>query len=171
MAARRKRVSLTDEEPVLVGNLSDRDKRGRFQTGNPGGPGRKVGPYKAALNRAATPAAISKVLKKMIGLAKIGDVAAAGLVLRYSLPMPPKEEPGEHFDLPEIKSAADLPQASEAIMTALSAGRVSPPAAHVAAVLLETWRKGFEALELERRIKALEELQELEGRKNATWDE
>jgi hypothetical protein len=65
---------------------------GRFARGNPGGPGnpfaRKVGQLRAALLRGVKSGDVKAVIVALLGKAKAGDVAAAKLVLAYTLGEP-----------------------------------------------------------------------------------
>lgn len=62
-----------------------RDRRGRFTKGNGGGPGQRVAKLREALLRAVTPVDMAAMVKKLITMAKGGDVPAAKLVIERVL--------------------------------------------------------------------------------------
>ncbi len=82
---------------------SGRDSRGRFAKGNPGVPGNpfagRVAALRAALLRRATEADVAAVADRLLAKARKGDLAAAKLVLSYSLG-PPAEcvDPGSRSE-------------------------------------------------------------------------
>jgi hypothetical protein len=69
-----------------------RGSDGRFAKGNPGGPGnphaRQVARLKSALHEALTEEGIAAVARAMLEKAQEGDVAAARLLLEYSIGKP-----------------------------------------------------------------------------------
>jgi hypothetical protein len=69
-----------------------RAPNGRFLPGNPGGPGnpfvKQVAALKGALYESLTPHDIRAIMQKMRDRALAGDVAAARLVLEYTLGRP-----------------------------------------------------------------------------------
>ena len=71
--------------PSQNGPNGDRDTRGRFVKGNPGGPGnplaKKANQLRVALSRAVTVADVRAIAKRMIEAALGGDVQAAKLIL------------------------------------------------------------------------------------------
>ena len=75
--------------PSLNGPNGERDTRGRFRPGNSGGPGnplsRKANQLRVALSKAVTVADVRAIAKKMIDLAKGGDIQAAKLVYDRAL--------------------------------------------------------------------------------------
>ena len=62
---------------------TDRDERGRFLPGNPGGPGRppNTREHRAAMVQAVTPKDIAAIMQALVDRAKAGDVQAAKIVL------------------------------------------------------------------------------------------
>jgi len=73
---------------------TDRDSRGRFTAGNKGGPGnpfaRKSAALRQALLDAVTPEDLQGIVRQLIQKAQEGDVAAARLVLSYTVGKPDK---------------------------------------------------------------------------------
>ena len=70
----------------------DRGPDGRFLPGNPGGPGNplaaQVAKLRAALYDALAEGDIKDIVRALLGRAKQGDVAAAKLLLSYTLGKP-----------------------------------------------------------------------------------
>ena len=77
----------TDDEGKESGG--DRDARGRFLPGNPGGPGnphaKHTADFKAAILQALTPKDMGKIVTKLVTLACDGDVPAAKELLNRVL--------------------------------------------------------------------------------------
>src|SRR5436305_1991714 len=71
---------------------SGRGPNGRFTKGNPGGPGnpfaRQVAAMRQEFLKAASKEDIAEIARAMIAKAKEGDVAAAKVVLQYTLGKP-----------------------------------------------------------------------------------
>ena len=129
---------------------------GRFQAGNPGGPGRPAGSRNAAtllLDQMADGAA-SDVLQKMIEAAKGGDMRAAELILSRVWPV--RKGRSVSLNLPAIKSAGDVVAAIGLVADAVGAGEVTPEEGHAVAGILEAKRKAIEMVDLENRVWALE---------------
>ena len=75
---------MPDQPSTNGDNGRDRDERGRFTTGNSGGPGnpyaRRVAQLRSALIACVTDDDLQQVASAMIAAAKGGDVAAARLL-------------------------------------------------------------------------------------------
>src|SRR4051812_17594013 len=73
-------------------NETGRDERGRFTRNNKGGPGNPFARRVAALRQAGVNAVseedLAEIIVEMVECAKDGDVAAARLVLSYTLGKP-----------------------------------------------------------------------------------
>jgi hypothetical protein len=93
------------------GNGGSRDERGRFVTGNPGGPGNPLGgavaKLRAALVEAVTPDAMRDIARGLIARAKRGDTAAAQLLFRHILGRPLEFDILERIERLEADAAAD----------------------------------------------------------------
>lgn len=83
----------------------DRDARGRFRKGNPGGPGnpmaKKVGRLRAELIRSVTLAEVRKIAKGLIQAAIDGDVSAAKLLFDRLFGPPVQADYEERIDILE----------------------------------------------------------------------
>ena len=79
------------EAPSLIG-ANGRDSHGRFIRGNPGGPGnpfgQRVAQLRSALFLAVSAADLRALVRKLLQLAKGGDVQAAKVVLNRLLGPP-----------------------------------------------------------------------------------
>jgi hypothetical protein len=128
-------------------------KTGRFEPGNAGRP-------PGARNK--TTVALESLLagegealtRKAIELALGGD----GVVLRACLDriLPLRRGRPVTFPLPPLGSAADLPEALNAVLAAVAEGAVTPDEGVSLAQIIETRRRALETQELEARIAALE---------------
>lgn len=129
----------------------------KFTPGRSGNPG---GRPKGALNKTtlATQALLDgeaeALTRKAVELAKAGNPMALRLCLERVLP--PRKDRPINFDLPPLKGAADLAQALEAILRAVTHGEITPGEGQVLTGMLDAYRRGFETVDLEARITALE---------------
>ena len=82
---------MTDPSTNRSGN-GGRDSRGRFASGNLGGPGNPLGglvaKLRAALIRAVKPADVKAIIRALLKRARAGDVETARLILSYTLGKP-----------------------------------------------------------------------------------
>jgi SPP1 family predicted phage head-tail adaptor len=92
--------------------------------------------------------------RKAIDLGKGGDLAALRLCLERVVPR--RKDRPVTFEIPPIKDAAEAATAMAAILTAVSAGQITPGEATEVARLVETFIKALEASELKARIERLE---------------
>ncbi|MEF8735353.1 MAG: DUF5681 domain-containing protein [Candidatus Accumulibacter necessarius] len=126
----------------------------------PGQSGNPAGRPKGSRNRvtlvalAAMEEGADAIARKVVDLAKEGDISAARLVLERLVP-PAKERP-IFLSLPDTSSADGVAQAQAAILQAVAAGDLLPGEAATLAGIVEARRKALETLELEARISALE---------------
>jgi hypothetical protein len=107
---------------------SGRDAGGRFAQGNAGGPGnpfaRRVGALRRALLDFVTPQRLSELAQALFEPALGGDVAAARLLLAYTLGQPAPAHDPDREDLDEWALLAADPTNGEALMDA-GVGRMS----------------------------------------------
>ncbi|TWT41098.1 hypothetical protein RAS1_37900 [Phycisphaerae bacterium RAS1] len=101
-----------DDGGGAVGPVSGggRDGRGRFATGNPGGPGNPLGPavakLRAALIEAVTVRDIRAIAKGLVAKAREGDTLAARVLLGYTLGRPVEADLIERLESLEARAAA-----------------------------------------------------------------
>lgn len=126
----------------------------------PGQSGNPTGRPKGSRNRvtlvalAAMEEGADAIARKVVDLAKEGDISAARLVIERLVPVA-KERP-IFLSLPDTSSAKGVAQAQSAILQAVAAGDLLPGEAATLAGIVEARRKALETLELEQRITALE---------------
>lgn len=90
----------------------------------------------------------------LFGKALTGDVKAFEAVMALTGEAPRQTVNLPH--LPEIKTAADVPKLTAAILKTVAGGVLTPEEGQRLAALAETHRKALETAELEHRIAALE---------------
>ena len=99
------------ETPSPNSPNGNRDARGRFVKGNPGGPGnpygQKVAQLRSALFLAVSANDLRAVVKKLLQLAKGGDVQAAKVVLDRLLGPPVEVDILERLERLESAAVAD----------------------------------------------------------------
>jgi hypothetical protein len=96
-----------------------------------------------------------EVARAAITAAKAGDTTAMKIVLDRVAPLR-KGRPVE-FTMPETVDAVGLAGAFKDIATRMACGEMTPDEAMQIASVLELRRKAIETLEIEQRLKALEE--------------
>ena len=126
----------------------------KFQNGNPGRP-------KGSRNKATIAAEAlldgeaEELTRKAIEAAKAGDVAALRICLDRILPT--RKARPIRIDLPDLKEPADLMAGLYDVIQAVSKGELTPDEGSSFANLLEQGRKAQEFIELEARIKRMED--------------
>ncbi len=103
-----------EDRPLSIGD-NGRDYRGRFTRGNPGGPGnpfaRRTAQLRRVLTAAISEADIEAVARKLVEMAKTGDVPAARLILAYVLGQPAEPVDPDTLDLEEWEIYRKMPVA------------------------------------------------------------
>jgi hypothetical protein len=132
--------------------------RGRpFQPGTSGNPN---GRPKGSRNKAtlAMEALLEgdheAILRKLVEKAKDGDTAAMRLWLERLLPI--RRDRAVAFELPQIKNAADVLEASSAVIAACAEGTLSPDEAAKVMEMVSAHVRTLEAVEFEARLQAIE---------------
>jgi hypothetical protein len=128
-----------------------------FTPGGAGGPGRPPGLRNAAtkLLDVIGEESAEEVLGAVVQRAKEGDLAAAEIILKRVWPVPKTRK--LQTSIPEVSSAADTLKATARVLEQVASGELRPDEGQALAGLLETYRKGFEIVELEERLRRLEE--------------
>ena len=130
---------------------------GRFQPGQSGNP---AGKPKGARHKATLAAQelldgeVEIITRKVIELAKDGDMAAIRLVLERILP--PRKDAAISFALPPIATMEDITNAIASIIQAVSDAEITPSEGQAVASLLEQHRKSIESTVLMRKLGALQ---------------
>src|SRR5437588_4724478 len=136
-----------------------RQADGRFGKGNPGGPGRpRFRERAAALDLLAAevgPELIDVALKE----AKGGNLKAVEMLLDRIWPVR-RGRPVE-IEALRIRALADLLPVGAALSDAVLSGDVTPEEGTAAARVVEAHRKMIRTIDLERRIRAIEEQEEM----------
>ena len=83
-----------------------------------------------------------------------GDSVALRLCVERIAPAP-KDQPVS-FSLPKMKNAMDASEAAGSVLTAVSAGELTPIEATRVMVLIDSYRRTLELTEIEQRLQALE---------------
>ena len=126
------------------------------QSGNPKGRPRGSRNRITLVALAAMEEGADAIARKVVELAKGGDMSAARLVIERLVPVA-KERP-IFLALPDTGSAEGIAEAQNAILQAVAAGDLLPGEAATLAGIVEARRKAVETQELEQRISALEEM-------------
>ncbi len=130
----------------------------------PGESGKPRGKPKGAINKTTRLAlelfegGIKNIAEVVIKQAQDGDLTAARLVLDKLVPNA-RERAVELPGLPSTESPAGVAEAQAAILQAVASGDLTPGEAATLSGIVENRRKAIETLELEQRIKAIEERQ------------
>lgn len=140
----------------------DRDNRGRFAPGNPGGPGRRPG-YREQLRRAAdeavTPEHIAALMRRALRAGLEGNLSAAKFVIERVCGKA-ADAPGETglvpIQLPELRTAADCDAALSMLTKEICAGTCDTVAVRLLIDTVQARLKAIEARDLEVRIAELE---------------
>jgi hypothetical protein len=130
------------------------------QSGNPAGRPRGSRNKKTLVLEALLDDESEALMRRVIGLAKMGDDVAMRLV--FARMLPPRRERPVPLELPRIESEADARRASADVIEALSAGEVSPQEAeHVlraigaAAIVMQSSELGERMKWLQERVAQL----------------
>lgn len=141
-------MSGTDEK-------NDRDRLGRFARGNPGKkPGTR---HKTTMAIERMLAGEAKVLtRKLIDLAKNGDAQLLKVAIDRLAP-PRKGRPIIVKNFPTVTCAADVPSALATILEAVATGEITSDEGDALSALCSRYVNALEAVDLEARIKSIED--------------
>lgn len=137
---------------------AERKQGGRFQKGQSGNPAGKAPGTRNKATRAMEKLLddeAENITRKAIELAKTGDGPALRLCMDRLLP--PRRDRHVTFALPPIECAADAASASATLLSAVSAGEITPSEATELGRLIESYVKALEASEFEERLARLEQ--------------
>jgi hypothetical protein len=96
------------------------------------------------------------VVRTVVTAAKGGDMAACRLVLERIVP-PCKAGRTVKLSLPPVNGSAELIPALASITDAIGRGLITPDEGQQLAAILEQQRRAIETVQLEERVRALEE--------------
>jgi hypothetical protein len=128
-----------------------------FQPGNTASRGRPLGSRNQAMEASQSLfGEYSETLtRKCILLGIQGDRTALHLCMERVLP--PCRSTPVHFEMPAVRTLADLPAATNAVMQATAAGEITPTEGQQMMDLLEGTRRNFETVDVEKRLRDVEE--------------
>jgi len=132
--------------------------KGQFQKNTSGNPsGRPVGSRNRAtlLAEQLLEGEAEQLIRKVVELAKKGQMQALRLCLDRVLPIPKERSIKLEFPLP--KNAQELPASYESVLSAICEGRITPGEGQSLNGLLDSQARGFEFQSIDRRIQALED--------------
>jgi len=92
--------------------------------------------------------------RRAVELAAAGDSTALKLCLERILA--PRRERVVEFELPPIKSAADIARAMGAVAAAVAQGALTPGEAESLAQIVDTFMRAIDTSDFDRRLQALE---------------
>ena len=164
MAKQRERTRLRDPggNGTSVPTRGNRDRQGRFLTGNAVGKGhgRPREDLRHQIRACVTDDDLKNIMSNVILRASKGSERHARLVLEYAIGRPAvtKDATPINVVLPACASARQCVEANAIIFKALSAGTIDLEAAQGLAALVQSARQVIETVDLERRLEGLEEL-------------
>ncbi len=129
------------------------DKNGKFVKGNPGKP--KGARHKCTLAIQTMLDGEAEALgRKAVELALMGGTTALRMCLDRIIPA--RKDIPVQFDMPTITSASEAAHAAQAVLLAVSEGKLTPVEATAVMALVERYGRVLELSEFEGRIVALE---------------
>ena len=157
-------MSSGSNTPPSPNGGSERDDRGRFAKGNPGGPGnplaRQATKFRAAAMGAINPEHVAAIVRKVTKKALEGDLKAARLVLDRVLGRPTEEveEIGAlAVELPGLDTADDCLKGTKAVIDAIVDGRITRDIARLLIDAIDVRTRAIETTELDQRLREIEQ--------------
>jgi hypothetical protein len=123
-------------------------------SGNPSGRPKEALNKTSLASQALLDGEAEALTRKVVELAKDGNLMALRLCLERLLP--PRKDRPISFTLPKIQRPEDIPLALQAIVEAVAQGEITPGEGHTLTAMLDSYRRGLETTDLEARVKALE---------------
>jgi hypothetical protein len=131
----------------------DRDEQGRLTKGNRGRP-KGSRNKRSVLVEQMMHCDLEQIVATCLRLAKGGDMAAIREVLVRVAPV--RKGAPVAVEMPLIRSVTDVPAALAKLAEHVADGSLSPEEAAAIAALLERYVDAFEAIDLVKRVEALE---------------
>ncbi len=94
------------------------------------------------------------ITRKAVEMALQGDRVALRICMERLIPL--VKDRRVNLDLPEAKTAEDVNEAVSAVLGALARQEITPSEAQAVVSMLEVQRKAIETVDLEARVRALE---------------
>jgi hypothetical protein len=133
---------------------SGQNQAGRFQKGMSGNPSGKPKGARARVTQLAEKLLEDDrdaIVRAVIAAAKGGDPTAMGLCVERLVPL--RKGRPVVFDLPPVKTAADIAGAVGELARAMAARELTTDEASVAASVIELHRRAIETTDIERRFR------------------
>jgi Family of unknown function (DUF5681) len=127
------------------------------QSGNPAGPAKGTRHKITMLAEKLLEDDRDAIVRAVIAAAKNGDPTAMRLCVERLVPL--RKGRPVVFDLPPVKTAADIAGAIGGLARAMAAGELTTDEASAAASVIEMHRRAIETTEIEVRLQRLEERQ------------
>jgi len=149
---------MTEDRDNAGETQGERDSLGRWKpgvSGNPAGcqPGSRHRATKAV--EGLLDGQAEALTQRAVEMALGGDATAMRLCLERI--MPARKDSPVRVDLPQGEGIENIAKATEALVTAAANGQISPSEAEAMGKLIELHRKAIETVDIERRLKALEQ--------------
>ena len=125
------------------------------QSGNPAGPAKGTRHKITMLAEKLLEDDRDDIVRAVIAAAKGGDPTAMRLCIERLIPV--RKGRPVVFDLPPVKTAADIAGAVGELARAMAAGELTTDEASSAASVIEMHRRAIETTEIEVRVQKLEE--------------
>ena len=148
------------------GETNGRDERGRFATGNPGGPGgprRRASELRRAAEDAITTDHVAAMVRKATRMGLEGNLSAMRLAFERTCgraSQAPVEGEPVGISIPRLRTAEDCNEAVGRLIDGLCEGSVDREAAKLLISAIETRLKAIEVNEMEERLAQLEQTAE-----------
>jgi len=136
------------------------------ESGNPAGRPPGIKNRSTLLAQAMFEGEAEAVIRTAIDKAKEGDAGALRLCLDRMAPRLRSRQQTNPFDLPHLKTTADLLPALAAIASGVASGELTPGEAAELAKVMDIWLEALQALDFEERLTRLEKLFE---EREARW--
>lgn len=157
---RKRKTDSTGSSDVSANRRPD----GRFGPANNANPSgnphlKRLAAYQQAVKNAVSPAALEKVLSKIVKLAQGGDMLAAKVLLDRTLGKvrtSPRTDQLGQVELPAIAKSEDAVTATNEILKGLAEGRIDAETANRLASIVELARRTIETQELAQRVESIE---------------
>ena len=125
------------------------------QSGNPAGRAQGSRTKSAVFAEAILEKDREEIINAVVKAAKAGDSTAMRLCFERLVPL--RKGRPTVFDLPPVKTAADIVGAIGEVARAMAAGELTTDEASAAASVIEMHRRAIETTEIEVRVQKLEE--------------
>ena len=146
-----------------------RDERGRFTSGNSGGPGgarRRACEFRRAAEEAVSTEHIQAMVRKAMSMALQGDLAAMRFVSERVMGKPaeaPNLPEPLAIDVPQLRTIRDCTHAIERVIAGICKGTLDRDSARLLTTAIEARMKSIELNELEERLSRVEQAAEHAG--------